>query len=63
MSLVNMISKDKNFQKIIKEHLPTKNLFKTNCDLPDFSTKYNMLAPYSLSNQYFSKKNKRGQAL
>lgn len=54
MSLVSMISKDKNFQKIIREHLPTKKLFKTNCDLPAFSTKYNMLVPYSLSNQYFS---------
>jgi len=57
MSLTTMLSgsrpEEKEFQAIIKEHLPQKQLFKTNSDYSPF-TAYEVMAPYFFTNQHYS---------
>ncbi|MCD8327033.1 MAG: hypothetical protein LUC90_10250 [Lachnospiraceae bacterium] len=49
-----MLDTDERFREIVKEHLPNRELFRTNTGDKAFSTKYRLLVPNTLPSRYYS---------
>lgn len=54
MSLTSMLDQEKEFQIIMREHIPGKKDFVTNTDKPAFSHDYPVVAPNKLSNSWYA---------